>query len=75
MDRRKMKRRQMVAGAVNRMLLALLTTVMVSGMLLHPLNDALWVLIIHKISALVFCLGIIIHILLHCKTGEKKHVS
>ena len=52
-------------------ILVSLVIVAVSGMLMHPLSGAFWLALIHKLSGMVFFLGVIMHIVQHYKLGEK----
>lgn len=67
MTMKKMKYRARSLQIVDALLLGTMTVLMVSGILLHPLHDVLIVLILHKLSAVLFVLGLIAHVVQHKK--------
>lgn len=56
-------------------LLGALVVLLVTGMLLHPLQGMLGIKLVHKLAAIVFVLGTIGHIVQHRKNGGAKNVS
>ena len=46
-------------------MLIALAFVFLSGMLLHPLQGTLAVLILHKMSSVIFVIGMIVHVVQH----------
>ena len=50
---------------VDRMILFAFTVVLATGILIHPLQGAFLILILHKISSGVLVLGTIAHVLQH----------
>ena len=56
-------------------LLGALVLLLVTGMLLHPLQGMLGIKLVHKLAAIVFVLGTIGHIVQHRKNGGTKNVS
>lgn len=60
---RKLKYKKTSVQMVDRMLFFAFTVVFVSGILLHPLQGAFLILILHKISSVVLVLGTIAHVL------------
>lgn len=68
---RRMKHGPPSVRVVDWALIALLAVLFVSGMLLHPLRDALALKIIHKLSAVLFVAGILVHIVQHRKSIQK----
>lgn len=63
----KLKKRSKAIQVIDWALIALLVILFVSGMLLHPLHELLVLKIIHKVSAVLFVLGVIAHIVQHVK--------
>ena len=55
---------------VDMVLLTALVAVVISGMLLHPLSDVLWIGILHKLSGVIFFLGMIAHVIQHYKINQ-----
>lgn len=53
-------------------ILTALVVVIVSGMLLHPLGNAFWLVIAHKLSGMVFFLGTMAHAAEHYKLKEQR---
>lgn len=69
----KMKYRSRSIQIIDWILIALLAILFISGMLLHPMHEVLALKIVHKISAVLFVLGIIAHMVQHKRsTGSKK---
>ena len=50
---------------VDWMILADLAVVLLSGILLHPLREAVVFQIIHKVSSVILVIGVLVHILQH----------
>lgn len=71
------KNRKRMKGAsdsqifVDRGLTAALVIMILTGLLLHPLGNMLFIKMAHKLSSVVFVLGCIIHMIQH-KPGVKK---
>lgn len=64
---RKMKYKKSAVRIVDCVLLAALAVLIVTGILLHPLQGVLAVKILHKLSAVVFVLGLIAHVVQHVR--------
>lgn len=60
-----MKYRVRSLQLVDALLLGTLAVLMITGILLHPLHGVLIVLILHKLSAVLFVLGLITHVVQH----------
>lgn len=61
---------------VDETLLAAMATMLVTGILMHPLKEIIVVMILHKLSSVIFCLGCIAHVLQHKKKRKERiHVS
>ncbi len=56
---------------VDWILLIALIVMFLSGIMLHPMGDLLWVKIIHKSSSLLFIVLVIVHGVQHIKRNEK----
>lgn len=67
----KMKYRTAKVKIADEVLLAALAVLFVTGMLMHPMQEVLLVKILHKLSGVVFSLGLITHIVQHKKMGKK----
>lgn len=67
----KLKHRSRSIQITDWALIALLAILLVSGILLHPLNEVLALKIIHKLSAVLFVAGIIAHMVQHKKCIRK----
>lgn len=63
----KLKHRTRSIQVIDWALIALLAILFLTGLLLHPLHDILALKIIHKLSAVLFVLGVIAHIVQHKK--------
>lgn len=61
----RMKYQKKSIRIVDGMLMGALVVLFVTGMLLHPMQGVLALEILHKLSAVVFVLGIIAHIVQH----------
>lgn len=59
----------------NWILFITLVIVFVSGILIRPMGDSMVILIVHKLSAVIFVIGSIVHILQHKKRKGKSYVS
>lgn len=70
----RMKKQKMAIRVVDQVLLVALTTMFVSGMLIHPLQGMLVVKMLHKLSAVVFILAMLGHAAQHgpVRRAEKK---
>lgn len=64
---RKLKYKKLSVRMMDSLLFIALAVVLVSGILLHPLQGAFFILILHKISSVVLVLGMIVHVLQHKK--------
>ena len=62
---RKIKYKKPAVQMVDRMILFAFTVVLATGILIHPLQGAFLILILHKISSGVLVLGTIAHVLQH----------
>lgn len=69
----KMKHRSRSIQIIDWILIALLAILFISGMLLHPMREVLALKIVHKISAVLFVLGIIAHIVQHKRSMVSKN--
>lgn len=69
-----MKRQNSSVRFVNYVLMAALLTILVTGILMHPLHGMLVIKLLHKLSAIVFGLAMFGHIRQHMgiKTTEHK---
>lgn len=67
----KMKYRKTAVCAVDWILAAAIAVVILTGILLHPLQNILAIKIIHKLSAVVFVLGGSVHMVQHIKPKRK----
>lgn len=63
------------AKAVGIFLWCSLLGVMLTGFLLKPMKNVFWVLLSHKISAVLFVIFMILHIGVHCRKKITKHLS
>lgn len=63
----KLKHRPRAIQIIDWILIALLAILLLTGILLHPLHGVLALKIIHKLSAVLFVLGIIAHMVQHKK--------
>lgn len=70
---KKLKYRSKRNQVVDWIMIAALAVVIISGILLHPLHGLLAVKIVHKLSALIFVLGILVHAVQNLR--KKKSVS
>lgn len=66
----RMKGSGLTVRLVDEVLLAALLIVIVSGMLMHPFSNVLWIGILHKLSGVVFFLGMIAHVIQHYKINQ-----
>lgn len=71
----KLRYQKTAVRVVDEVLLGALVVLFVTGMLLHPLQGMLAIKLVHKLAAIVFVLGIIGHIVQHCKNGGHRNVS
>lgn len=69
MDMKK-KRTGLSIRCVNRIILAALIVVFISGVLLYPLEGVQAIKIMHKLSAVVLVVGVAVHMVQH--RGSKK---
>ena len=56
------------------MLIAMITVV-ISGVVLHPMKEIMLVLILHKLSSVVLAITCVIHVVQHRKKKGARHVS
>lgn len=68
------KHRKAAIQAVDWVLAVSLAVLFVTGLLIHPLHGILFIKILHKLSAVLFVLGIIVHLVQHrnVKKGSKR---
>ena len=52
---------------VDRMLLAVMAVVLLSGILLHPLMEVAAIKLLHKMSSVLLVIGMIVHVIQHRK--------
>lgn len=64
----KLKYRSRAIQVIDWALIALLAILLVSGLLLHPLHEVLALKLVHKLSAVLFVIGVIAHIVQHKKS-------
>lgn len=67
----KLKHRPRSVQVIDWALIAILAILFLTGILLHPLHEMLILKIIHKLSAVLFVLGVIAHIIQHKKKKKK----
>lgn len=67
----KLKYRARSIQVIDWALTMLLAILFLTGILLHPLHEILVLKIIHKLSAVLFVLGIITHIVQHRRTTKQ----
>lgn len=67
----KLKYRAHSVQIIDWALIALLALLLSTGILLHPLHEILALKIIHKLSAVLFVPGIIVHMIQHKKTAKQ----
>lgn len=67
----KLKHRKASIRITDWALIVLLAVLFLSGILLHPLHDVLALKIIHKLSAVLFVLGILAHMVQHGKSQKR----
>lgn len=67
----KLKYRTRSIQIIDWTLIALLAILLSTGILLHPLHEVLLLKIIHKLSAVLFVIGIIIHMVQHKKSMKQ----
>lgn len=63
----KLGRRPRWIQMVDWALIVVLAVLLVTGILLHPIRDVLALKIAHKLAAVLFALGVIVHIVQHRK--------
>ena len=66
----KMKYKNKYTRLVDWVLLISLAILLVTGILAHPMHSILVIKILHKFSAVIFVLGLIVHILQHVKKAH-----
>lgn len=62
---KKMKHQKLPIRVVDQILIAATLVMVFSGIMLHPLHGVMLLKILHKLSAVVFVVGIIIHMVQH----------
>lgn len=72
MQLKKLKHKKQQIQAVDWLLVASVEILFVTGILLHPMREVLALKIVHKLAAVLFVIGIIVHIIQH---RRKSHVS
>lgn len=70
----KMKYKKMPVQIADWVLMAALAVLFLTGMLLHPLQGALIIKILHKLAAVIFVLGIFVHIAQHRKVKQAENL-
>lgn len=60
---------------VNIMLCVTLIVTFLSGVLIHPFQEAMWVILLHKLGSVLFVIGCIIHGVQHCKSRKPERES
>lgn len=58
---------------VDKILMAAFAAVILTGILLHPLQDMLILKILHKLSAVIFVVGIIVHMVQHSSKRKRRN--
>ena len=66
----KMKYKNRHIRLVDRILLISLAILLITGILVHPLHDILLIRLLHKLSAVIFVPGLMIHIVQHAKKAR-----
>lgn len=61
----KIKYKKPAVRRVDRMLIAAMAVLALTGVLLHPLQGAFVIKILHKLSAVLFVIGTIVHVIQH----------
>lgn len=69
----KMKYRKKEIRWIDEMLLAAMAVMFITGIMLHPMQGVFAIRLLHKLSAIVFVLGTIAHVLQH-NAGKKGKV-
>lgn len=69
----KWKHRTISIQAVDWLLMAALAILFVTGILLHPLHGVLLIKILHKLSAVLFVLGVVVHTVQHRSVKKKAY--
>lgn len=67
-----LKHRNAAIRIVDEIMMVSLCIAFVSGMLLHPLGATIVFLILHKLSAIVFTISLIAHVVQHCPRKIKR---
>lgn len=67
---RKLKHRTRAIQIIDWILIVLLAVLLITGLLLHPLQGVLALKIVHKLSAVLFVLAIIAHMVQHKKKSR-----
>lgn len=62
---KKMKHQKLPIRVVDQILIAATLVMVFSGIMMHPLHGVMLLKILHKLSAVVFVVGIIIHMVQH----------
>lgn len=66
----KLKHKRMSVKVVDWIMMAAFAVVILSGMLLHPLQGVLAVKVIHKLFSVFLVVGIIVHVIQHKKNNK-----
>lgn len=66
------KKKKRYVRLVDRMILIALAVMVLSGILLHPLQGLLAIKILHKISSVFLVVGVIVHVAQHRKEGKAR---
>ncbi|MGN0250299.1 MAG: hypothetical protein ACI4EH_02880 [Oliverpabstia sp.] len=64
-QKEKLKHKRTSIQAVDWLMIATLTVLIITGVLLHPLADVIFLKILHKLASVLLVLGILGHILQH----------
>lgn len=65
------KHRSMAVRVTDIVLLVLMVLLVLTGILAHPMRDVMAVKILHKLSAVLFVIGVIAHIVQHVRAKKK----
>lgn len=68
---KKTKYMRLSVRLIDRLLIFCLAAVVLSGILLHPMRGVPAVLLVHKLSSVLFLLGMIVHVIQHKKNRRR----
>lgn len=60
---------------VNKLLIVFVIMMAVTGFLIRPMGEAMWMIGLHKLSAVMFCVLCVMHGLQYRKRKGKQYVS